>query len=115
MKKYLMPLPIPAIAIASYHLENESLATFAVFSYWFVSVFSVLCCLVPDFLKHIRREESNFDKLFICLMWAAHLYVLYIGFAYTFIMLVVASFILTAVKNSDFQGIKHQTPPRFYR
>lgn len=105
MKKYLTPFIIPSIAIASYYLHNESLETFAVFAYWSLCFLSILCLMQSDYLNSLRKELSFPEKIRNYLMWAFHGYVLYLGFTYTIIFVVVAKLITEIVKKSNYQGI----------
>jgi hypothetical protein len=104
MKKHLTPFLIPVIAIVSYHLQNHSLEIFAVFAYWSLMLLTISLLFVSDFLKSLREKKSIIEKIAGYSMWAAHLYVLYIGFTYTIIMVVIIAFIMKVVKDSDYKG-----------
>ena len=95
---------IAGIAIASAHLQNHSLEVFAVFLYWSIAILSTLMLWNADFLIKIRKQKSLVDNIFQYFMWCVHGYVLYLGFTWTIIMLVIVSFVMMIVKHSDYQG-----------
>jgi len=102
---YLMALSFPMIAIASNFFQSNLLEYVAISLYWFIGIVSFLCLLTSDLLRRLREPKTINRIVFSVIMFALNVYVYYIGFTYTIMMVMLLSALQYVIAKSSFKGI----------